>query len=677
MVGAYAQGTGSDNGTFSIANLVNQMRKNFIDQNIEIMPGLLFNQYRTIQRIHYYINSQFESGPKDEKGNDKFFHNIINHRNAHATKNIDLDTKDLRVKTKQENKYWFSWIMRMEVGEWMKESYFSKHLNQLSEDLPRFGSVVWKKVKVKNPVTGQVYTSVCNVDLRNLIVDQQANTLRDSQVVAERIVMTASQVQRMADEGGWDKEKVNELLQQQALNVRKKAYVESTNVANSGDYSVTDVLPSFDIYEVWGWVPRSYLPADLQKASRDEGDDSQVNVTEEPSNHTPSSSDQVYVMAILGGLESGGGAKLLFCEEASEADFPYKEAHMRKIEGRWLGFGNTELLFDLQARMNELVNRFFGALRIGSIHLYQTRGKTEHQNLLSDAEDGDIIRSTHSIDPIATDLRAFNQYETEIKNIDYLADLICNTPEVVTGESMPAATPFRLGAQLGVNAAKFFEFIRENCGIFISEVMYEWIVPDLLDTLSEEHVIDLIGSTEELQVFFDAYRKSLLYNQMKEYILKVGYLPSPEDMKLVDSLIGDQMKEGTKKIKVDQGFINEDDYDYCQFYFIDPTGESEDTGAFIETASNLMQIIASNPAILENPDTRKLLGWIMEAQGISPLRLSSFVAKPANPQAASQDAASPASQKYASNPGDAGAGVPGGGGLTPESVGKQLETAAK
>ena len=63
------------------------------------------------------------------------------------------------------------------------------------------------------------------------------------------------------------------------------------------------------------------------------------------------------------------------------------------------------------------------------------------------------------------ELRAFNQYQTEITNIERQADRIANTSEVVTGEALPTNTPYRLGAQLGASAAKITEHIRENCGI--------------------------------------------------------------------------------------------------------------------------------------------------------------------------------------------------------------------
>lgn len=328
---------------------------------------------------------------------------------------------------------------------------------------------------------------------------------------------------------------------------------------------------------------------------------------------------------------------------------------MRKNPGRWLGLGNTEMLIPLQIRINELVNRFFMALRMGSLHLFQTRGKMYLKNLMQDAVDGDILETTHPIDPVATEIRAFNQYQNEVTMIETLADKICNTFEVVTGESMPAATPFRLGAQLGASAKKLFEFVRQNCGIFVSDVMRNWVLPEIGKKMDHEHMIDLMGSVEELSAFDEAYRNSVLYGQLKDYILKTGYLPTREEFDTAAKTLSEQMKNSDRKIKIEKGFMDEEFLEKARLS-IDPTGETEDQSATKETLGNILQIVTSNPAILQDPNARMIIGRIMEFSGISPLKLVGFTSAPVQPMPG-MDAASPAMSKFASNPGDASAKV--------------------
>jgi len=621
----------------SIASLLAEMKRNFLSEKIEIMEGLEFNQYETLKTIHFYLNSKFENGDVDENGNDKFFHNIINHRNAHATKNIDLDTKDMRVTTDLENSYWKSWILRMELQNWMRDERFASVLNQMAEDLPRFGSVIWKK-------TMDAEGKVCiqNVDLRDVICDQAADTLLGSQVFAERIIMSAQQIRdKVAD--GWDEDAVEKLLA--AGSFKKQPYLQEVTTASAGVYALTDSLPAYEVYEVWGWIPETFLPDKLKPGASEDAEDGEAPEL--------SSTKYKYVMAIVSGLEPGGANQVLFAEAASPEDFPYKEVHMRKNPGRWLGLGNTEMLIPLQIRINELVNRFFMALRMGSLHLFQTRGKMYLKNLMQDAVDGDILETTHPIEPVATEIRAFNQYQNEVQMIEVLADKICNTFEVVTGESMPAATPFRLGAQLGASAKKLFEFVRQNCGIFVSDVMFDWVLPEIGKKLDREHMIDLMGSVEELTAFDEAYRNSVLYGQLKDYILSTGYLPTREEFDTAAKTLSEQMKSSDRKIKIEKGFMDEEFLEKARIS-VDPTGETEDQSATKETLGNILQIVTSNPAILQDPNARMIIGRIMEYSGISPLKLVGFTSAPVQPMPG-MDAASPAMSKFASNPGDASA----------------------
>jgi len=654
--GIYANGSTDSKQSYNLVELIRQMKKNFIERDIEIMDGLMFNQYKTLRTIHYYLNSKFEGGDLDENGNEKFFHNIINHRNAHTTKNIDLDTKDVRVETDVEGKYWATWLMRMELRAWMKEADFSVNLNQVAEDLPKFGSVVWKKT-VDTDENGESIVCVKSVDLRDLIVDQTADRLRDSQVVCERIVMSSQQVQDKIKDG-WDETAVKALVATGNMPVRKKKYLENRDVESSGAYSLTDTLPSIDVYEVWGWIPETYLPEKIRPSD-------------------PDPTKYKYVMAVVGGIEAGAQSQTLYAEIASEEDFPYKELHMRKTPGRWLGIGNTELLIPLQVRMNELINRFFTALRLGSVHLFQTRGKLLQKNLLQDSQDGDIIESTHPIDPLTTEIRAFAQYQNEMNSIEMLADKICNTPEVVTGAAMPSATPFRLGAQQGVAAAKIFDFIRENFGIFVGEVVCDWILPSIGESITEEHVLNLMGSAEDLAVFDEAYRKSVLFEQVKDYVLKSHYLPSQEEFATAEKALADQMKGSDKKIKIEKGFFDAEFIEKCRI-ICDPTGETVDKTAQGETLGNILQIVTSNPMIMQDPNGRMIIGKIMESAGISPISLSGFISQPDSsllppgaPEAAA--AASPSQKKFAQNPGSAGAPK----GMSPESVAANIQAQAK
>jgi len=83
------------------------------------------------------------------------------------------------------------------------------------------------------------------------------------------------------------------------------------------------------------------------------------------------------------------------------------------------------------------------------------------------------------------------------------ADKLCNSYEVVQGESMASGTPFRLGALLNANANKLFDFIREKLGIALQEMFKEWILPDLVKDLKSKDILRLTGDPKYLRRFYE------------------------------------------------------------------------------------------------------------------------------------------------------------------------------
>lgn len=645
-----------------LTNLFREAVENFMDEPIEIVKGLTFKQYDLLTTMHYYLQSRFETGDEDENGNIRYFHNIITHRNAHATKNIDLDTKDVMVTADSEDGWWFSFLLRNEIQLWMRKTGFGKKLNQLSQDLPQFGKVIWKK---SMGTDGKVTTE--NVDLRSCVFDPSATSIKESDLFLVRSTMAPWQMQQKVEEGVWDKDAVNSILSKSNPKIDKFLKEGSPSGTSSTTYSSTNSIPNSDVWDVWGWVPKHLLEPYLKGEGSEEEDANEA--TEEASEE---SVEYVYANLIVGGLEQGGGySDVVYATEADPEDFPYKEVNwFRTLPGRCLPISNTELLIDLQVRMNELVNKFFTALRMGSLHLFQTRSASAYKNLLQDAQDGDLIEVKHEITPIATELRAFQQYQIEISNIENQADRICNTVEVVTGEALPTNTPFRLGAQLATSANKLFDRVREDCGLFITEVMFDWILPEIVDGMSQEHVISLLGTTDELKMFDQMYRKYLIAQSVKDYVLNIGRLPTEDEMKVVEQDLAEQLKNADRKVKVEDKYFTMDKIKSMRIFF-DVTDERKNFAAEKESMSNLLQIIAGNPAILQDPTAKSLIGRLLEASGISPITLSAFVSKPEDPQAAAMAAAAPAAGKFAQNPGDAAAG------LSTESVAAQMETASK
>lgn len=621
----------------SLTDIISSAARNFRQYPITIMEGLTFNQYELLRTTHFYLNSTFESGPLDENGDERYFHNIITPRNQHATKNIDLDTKDLLVNADAEEGWWFSFFLRNKFQEWMKEKQFGKLLNDLATNLPNFGKVIWKKCGEGEDM------EIKEVDLRDCVFDPSAKTIypKDNGIFLERTIMEPWKMMEMTEYGGWDKEAVVDCIREATSKRDKFIGADGVPSSATSEYSLTDTLPVSDVWECYGFFPKEVI-AEL------EGEE-----VETPSEDDASDVEYVYLKVCLGNLESGSPQILYWTDDIDpEEDFPYKELNwFRRIPGRCLPQSNSEVLVSLQIRMNELVCRFFKALRMGSLHLFQVKTAGGASNLHADAQDGDIIVSKDPIQPIATEIRAFQQYQNEVQNIERQADMLCNTPEVVTGDNLPTNTPFRLGAQMSAASNKVFDQVREDIGLVLTEVFNDWIVPEIMDNLSDESVLEVLGSVEEMKMFDEQYRKYLAAQSVKDYVLKSNRLPTEEEFKTLEAALASELKGKSRKAKIEKKYFTPERIKSLRVFF-DWTEERKNFTAQRDSMSTMLQIIASNPAILQNEESRTLMGRIMESLNISPLILSSFASKP-TPAAPAMPAASPAAQGGAGDGTDA------------------------
>ena len=590
-----------------------------------------FNQYEKVKQLDRMHQSKYATGSDYSNGDKKFYFNMVKPRTGHATKNLDLDTKDLRAITEESTNYMRTFLLQKRINRWMKEHKISQLLNQISEELPIFGVVVLKKVN--NPSLVEV------VDLRHLINDQTVRKLKDSSYIAELHYMTPSQLRKRADD--WNPEAV-----QKAIDLFKST--NKNNYGRQGEEKHT--IPSYiEVWEVYAEVPAATLI------------DAQMNLGEIESQPIPKEFEDEYVKAkfILAGVDEmetkrgtshvteSGKEKgvVMFAEEVTDEEFPYKEVSYGKAKGRWLPVGVVEDLIDIQEMRNESINNTMQAMRIATLQLFQTQGEMIEQNLLSDAEPGDVIRAPSGLGRVDTTDVGTGTSSYVDSQVEQLANLLANTPEVVTGESLPSGTPFRLGAQLNVNANKLFEFKRETIGEAIREVLNEWVVPALIEDLKKESILDLADEEDDLSLIYDSVRNHTVLSGYKDFVLSNRRVPNPEELSFISEAITQQLQTtGLPKVTFPEGYF---DIKFKLDFMI--TGEKYDKATVVETLSSIMQIVAGNPTILTNPTTRGLFQKLLEFVGIAPNIIKEPIPQ-ATPQLAEAEAA------------------PGGGGGKPRSV---------
>ncbi|KKR66189.1 MAG: hypothetical protein UU07_C0017G0001, partial [Parcubacteria group bacterium GW2011_GWF1_40_5] len=258
------------------------------------------------------------------------------------------------------------------------------------------------------------------LELNNVMVlNQTAKSLEDSDVIEYECMLSGDLRKKM---DVWDN--VEELIKSAKPDVDKSA-------------------PEFYIYERNGEINEK----EYNQAKKKEG----------------GKEDKFFLTkVIVGGIEKDKPTTILFCEKID--DKPYKEYHRSSYSGRWLRMGLYEVLMDIQTRANEIGNQISRGLEWASKKVFASPDRLLAQNILTDLQNGDVVR-TSSLVSVDTRMVGIDQLIADWNRLMVLADQLANSYEVVTGESSPSGTPFRLAAQQNLNANKLFDFIREKLSI--------------------------------------------------------------------------------------------------------------------------------------------------------------------------------------------------------------------
>ena len=553
----------------NLSKVINDQFDNY-NKVIRITDNYDFDMRKTINKIDLYRSSRFLTGESDSQGNRKYFFNILNGAAWTASKNLDLDIKDIKIVSKDGKDPLKAKLYSLAFHKWAKTNQFSKFLNKLTEFLPSYGWFVAKWVD------GQVEY----LPAKDVFIYPGVDNLNKSGYVIEEHKMQPKQIRGF----NWNqKENIEEVIR---------------------IYNNTDEAQYIPIKEYSGVVSNQ----DIDEKYWNKGTDingysdirgvSAMNLTYK----TDDLNETISVSLTLH-IENREGKKSI-----------YKDVGYLDVDGRAMKLGIFELGFPFQERWNQIANEKNLAGKLASKQIFQTRGKTIEQNLMTDTDNGDILKVDAEVTRVDTGVRDLGYYQQEESNLLGLFRNLSNAQEVQTGENLPSGTPFRLGALLDQNSGKLFDFVREKMGIFIKEIMTDWLMPQFEKDMKKdgEMVLELLdeGLMEQL---IERDINSRINKVVKKFVLANGRFPTDEER---ESAVVKLQEEYSKKDMFVK--LTEDILDFEKDIDIIITGESINVTQKVETISNLTQLLAQNPGILQDPVTKRIFNTLLELTGLNP-----------------------------------------------------------
>jgi hypothetical protein len=582
-----------------ICELVRRLEQDYVNGTTTISKYVEFSQYENIEKIDAYLNSRHVSGSVDSMGREKPFFNIVTGATNIWYRATDIDRKNIRIKATKRDHVVAAFIATLHLQDFMRREGFGSFLNEWGRALARYGSSVVKFVEKG----GRLIPSVIPW---NRLISDQVDFENNPKI--EKLYMTPAQLRKNK---AYDQEVVRSLIEA----VQARETLDGQRKDTKNDY--------IELYEVHGEL-------ELENLTGKEGDEEYVQ--------------QMHVVSFVKGED--GEYQNFTLLKGREARDPYMITHLIKEDGRSQGIGAVEHLFEAQWMVNHTAKSIKDQLDLASKLIYQTADSNfVGMNVLSAIDNGTIL--VHSSESQGlTQLNNGSHDITSLQNYgsqwQMLAKEITSTPDAISGNTMPSGTAYRQVAILNQESHSLFEIMTENKGLAIEDMMRRFVIPFLkkkMDT-SEEIAATLdsqgIAQLDAMYVPGEAIRRhnaKVAYeaiNRLPVTGLDIG----AEQKKVQDELSSFGNQRFIKPSRIPTVTWKEILKDLEWEVEVEVTDEQSDKEAVLTTLTTVMQTIANNPTVLQDPTMKMIFNKILEATGqVSAIELAQ---QPPQPQPSMQ-----------------------------------------
>ncbi len=550
----------------------------------------------TIQTIYAYLNSQFTSGKTDSLNRDKPFFNIVTSARNIWYRATTLERKDIIIRETNSKLVIPAFLATQKLQEWMRHERFGVFLSEWGLTLAGFGSAISKWIKKD----GKLIPSVVPWD--RMICD----TIDfDSNPKIEIFEFTADQLRSKKE---YDQEAVKSLL-------------NSPMIRMTITQELQDVKPYYyKIYEVHGKFPLSYLTNDIEKDG-----DTYVQ--------------QMHVVAYTRTSTEGKYNDFSLFKGLEETD-PYRCDSLIKEDGRTLGIGAVENLFNAQWMVNHSMKAIKDQLDLASKIVFQTSDPTfTGLNALTSVETGQIMNhkagepitafpnGSHDTGALTSFAQMWKAAGAEVNGIT----------DAMAGVNPKSGTSWRLQSLQVAQAQQLFDLMRVNKALALEDMLRERIIPYLKTQLSTNKEIMAVLDANNIKKIDSIYvpqEAVKRYNKkVIDHVLKNGSRPIGIDlqseMQQVQNEVNNQgnvrfFKPSEIENKTWREVIKDLEWELGVDIAIDPSGttESSDNAAILQTLNTALGLVM-NPNYASNPQAQMIVNKILMQTGkVSPLEIA-------------------------------------------------------
>lgn len=498
-------------------------------RTIPLDSGDQFSQYQLIKAINYARRGRYlDENAYDDIIGEYPYDNISEYRIRLEARSTDRDIKHMEVEPvdSSDEARVSSMVSTKALQKKMRDMKFGKTLNEYSVVRPRYGAVLWKRVETENG------KDVYIVAWENVITDM--TDILTSPIV-EKHYFTPGALKKQTT---WD----NVDLAITTARERKK----NKDIGNKASTETDTVGSYIEVFEVTGEFEKAYLLEAQGKAWTDADMNEFVLAR--------------IIYCPLGKDKSGKNTGIVFrADEITEDEYPYKLDIRHKVVGRAFGEGIPEELAEHQRWHNFYKTEEARAVAIGGKILFYTDDGNVVDSIYSDGIDhGTILqvgegKTFQQLNTIPSSVPVF---QTVNEAWDESADKKTGSLAAVMGEESKSGTPFRAQYLQNIAGTSQFEQELEDMGLFLEELISDWILEDALNEAAAANEIDEVFTKEELDLIDRTIINREMIKRGAELLLN-GELVTPEVTAIMERDINTDLKRkgGRRKITDIQEFI--------------------------------------------------------------------------------------------------------------------------
>jgi hypothetical protein len=418
-------------------------------------------------------------------------------------KNIDIDTKDIHIKARNNSDlaYIKSEITRQILKEELDKMRFGKTINGMLRRCVTDGTAFLKLEEDGDEL------EICIVDRLNTIFDPSIENIKASSGFIERYVFTKPE---------FDKLKLDNSEEVKGTQIVGNSTDPFNPDANSSE------IPYVELYQRVGWFPKICL-----------------------TNSETDKDDYFYGKALISNIETKPVVHLI--EEIDIEDYPYQDFKFKEVPNRADGRGIPEMLFNIQAYLNEVVNTRLNRSRVTSLGLFGLKGNITPQAFKRLFTTGGIkLDANSSVELIDTGRVDQNSYLDEDRAYSWGTRVTGTTNEDQQDVNRPATNA--LIEQQGTS--KGYNLRIEDIFLDMEKFLESKVIPAIFKKLkkSKKDFVRITGDPDILKKIDDALVQNMVDEKIAEAYEKTGYLFTEEErLAYIEESMAELKKAGNNR----------------------------------------------------------------------------------------------------------------------------------